>query len=371
MGFLSDVLGLNNSVSTSAPGNQLAPYQQQANQLTGQLQTEAAGGGPNPAQQQFLQNSQAIAQQGATNYAQNRSLNPGLAARMAGNTAANVGQNAAATAGIQQAQQQLAAQGQLSNTIAQQEQAANQASGIAAGIGAGNQQQAGNLVGGILNGAGSAAALLAAYKGGKIQKFDDGGIALSPMGSQFGQPVPAFGLGSNLNFQDNSASLQSGLNSAAAGKPKSATGAALSGIGKGMESSGNPLGNIEGFAGLSRMSKGGKVPAMVSPGEKYLTPGEAKKVASGKADPMKTGKTIPGKAKVAGDSPKNDTVYRKLDDGGVVVNRNTLKSNDPKEIERFVANALQQHMGPQKSDESDFKSALQRAIAGRKKKSAA
>lgn len=86
------------------------------------------------------------------------------------------------------------------------------------------------------------------------------------------------------------------------------------------------------------MARGGQVPAMVSPGEKYLDPREAKEVASGKKSAMKAGETIKGKAKVKGDSLKNDTVPKNLEEGGIVIPRSVMNSKDPKkEAAKFVA----------------------------------
>jgi len=92
------------------------------------------------------------------------------------------------------------------------------------------------------------------------------------------------------------------------------------------------------------MAKGGKVPAMLSPGEVYLEPEQAKKVAKGKADPIKTGRHIPGKAKVKGDSLKNDTVRTTLDAGGVVIPRSVLQSKTPhKDAYKFVNAIISKH----------------------------
>ncbi len=78
------------------------------------------------------------------------------------------------------------------------------------------------------------------------------------------------------------------------------------------------------------MSRGGNVPAMVSPGEIYLSPEEAsspeKAAKSAKKKEMK-GEKIPGKAKVKGDSLKNDTVSKNLEEGGIVIPRS--HSEDP------------------------------------------
>jgi hypothetical protein len=88
-------------------------------------------------------------------------------------------------------------------------------------------------------------------------------------------------------------------------------------------------------------AEGGKVPAMVSPGEKYLPPQEVKKVAAGQKEPHKAGVKIPGQAKVAGDSLKNDTVPMTLEEGGIVIPRSVMNSKDPAEQARkFVAAVL-------------------------------
>ena len=101
-------------------------------------------------------------------------------------------------------------------------------------------------------------------------------------------------------------------------------------------------------ANLSKLAmfaaKGGKVPAMLSPGEVYLEPEQAKKVAKGKADPIKTGRHIPGKAKVKGDSLKNDIVPTTLDAGGVVIPRSVLSSKTPhKDAYKFVNAVISKH----------------------------
>lgn len=86
--------------------------------------------------------------------------------------------------------------------------------------------------------------------------------------------------------------------------------------------------------------KGGeskKVPAMVSPGEVYLPPDAVDRVKHG-ADPLKEGMRIPGKAKVRGDSLKNDTVPATLEEGGVVIDREHVKHPDKARL--FVLKSL-------------------------------
>lgn len=82
----------------------------------------------------------------------------------------------------------------------------------------------------------------------------------------------------------------------------------------------------------SQYAKGGKtkkVAALVSPGETYLRPGQAKDVAKGKANPLKVGERIPGKPSVPGNSYANDTVPKKLEAGGVVIPNSIMQSSDP------------------------------------------
>lgn len=86
-------------------------------------------------------------------------------------------------------------------------------------------------------------------------------------------------------------------------------------------------GGIEELAAL--FASGGKVPAMVSPGEVYLPPKKAQKVAAKGGNPIKEGHKIPGQAKVKGDSYANDTVPAKLEKGGIVIPRSVIQSDDP------------------------------------------
>jgi hypothetical protein len=79
------------------------------------------------------------------------------------------------------------------------------------------------------------------------------------------------------------------------------------------------------------LNKGGTVPALVSPGEEYLEPDEARAVAQGKAHPLKAGKIVPGKAEVKGNSLKNDKVHANLKVGGVVIPRSVMTSKNPAE----------------------------------------
>jgi len=100
----------------------------------------------------------------------------------------------------------------------------------------------------------------------------------------------------------------------------------------------SPLENIVKLAPLIAMAghKGGKVPAIVSPGEIYLNPREAKTVEQKGVNPEEIGHKIPGKAKIKGDSLKNDTVKATLEEGGVVIPRSVVNSGDIEKAKKFV-----------------------------------
>jgi hypothetical protein len=88
----------------------------------------------------------------------------------------------------------------------------------------------------------------------------------------------------------------------------------------------------------NRFARGGAVPAMVSQGERYLPPNEVKKVAKGEKPAIQAGEEIKGKkAKVPGDSLKNDTVPKTLTEGGIVLPRSITQSKTPgKDAQKFV-----------------------------------
>lgn len=102
--------------------------------------------------------------------------------------------------------------------------------------------------------------------------------------------------------------------------------------------SANAFGDSQGMSFMA--AKGGPVKAVVSPGEIYLSPAKVEKVVKGKASPV-DGEKIKGQAKVKGDSLKNDTVPKTLEEGGIVLPRSVTQSKDPaKKASEFVAAIL-------------------------------
>lgn len=272
-------------------------YGQQAG-LANQLLAQTQGYGPNPAQAQLAQNTgQNVANQAALMASQRgASANPALLARQAAMQGANTQQQAVGQAATLGAQQQLSAQnalaqqqGQMQNqnlqgqSILQGGQAAQNTAINAGQLGAqninantanANAAAAGQGVGGLLSGAGAALSSLF-YKGGEVKKMADGGYVNDNIGiANYAAPVIA------------------------ADNPFAGPSQGSQAMGKGIGSLGSTL-----AGGL--LSKGGPVPEMLQGG------------------------SVPGKAKVKGDSPKNDIVPTELSPGEVVLPRSVTESDDP------------------------------------------
>lgn len=340
------------------------------------------------AAQQGAQTQQQSAGQAATLQA-NQSLN--ALGQMGGIAGQQAQQQAAATGALTNAQQ--SEQGQLLGSINSQNQANVNMQGNVntanAGL-AGQQMGAqGNLLGGVFQGAGSAVKGLLGAEGGKVPKMYAGAgyVQTNDSAPQAGSYAPAGGVDwskpppssvapAPTPAPTNSASASPSPTSSDSSGPQSSVGKALTGysavgntIGQGIgagitalfgpsavqqgtpdpfnSSSAPTVGDSAGSAPMPGQqtlqpqgyAKGGKVPALLSPGERYLTPQQAKSAAQGKVNPMNAGKKIPGKPKVPGakNSYANDTVKATLEEGGIVIPRSITQGPNPHwEAMRFV-----------------------------------
>lgn len=310
----------------------------------------ASGQGPNPAQAMLAQQtSNNIANQAALMAGQRGSnANAGLIARQAAMQGGNLQQQAVGQGATLQAQQSLNALGQQGGIAGQQ--VGNQASAI--------QNYNSNLLGGI--GAQNNAAVANASQQNHANAGIQGQIAsgqqqmLGNLTNAVGAGltgIPMGGGGSPVSSQP--ATWSSGGNDAAWMKYAAPAGLAHGGkvpnYAEGGEIQEPSPGYVVSFLskkGPIKFAAGGKVPAMVSPGEGYLTPEKAKAVAQGKADAISSAEKIPGKPKVAGakDSYKNDTVKKTLDEGGVVIPRSKMLADDAHaQSQKFVAAVMGKH----------------------------
>ncbi len=354
----------NTGVQNSMQSQQqlLAALQQQGglgnqSQVYNQLQGVAAGTGPNPAQAMLNQQTGAnIASQASLMAGQRGSgANSGMMARQIANQGANTQQQAVGQGATMQANQSLNAlgqAGQMANTMAGQQIGQTNANTQA------NQAYQGNLLGAqgnFNNAVQSGQSSINAANAGLANTNMQGqqgmiGGALNTIGGKFnmaegGAVGPQSALGQFLT------TVQAGpgpvdvepqftpkkhKEAAAPGAPKMPVGSGGGAMAGGADASG-----LAG-AGMMVAAQGGRVPAMVSPGEVYLPPDKVKQVAQG-ANPMKVGEKIGGKPAVGGakNSYANDTVKKDLQAGGIVVPRSETKSKNPdKASADFVAKIL-------------------------------
>lgn len=331
-----------------------------------QLQNQANGTGPNPAQAMLANSTGAnVANQAALMASQRGAgANPALLARQAAMQGSNIQQQAAGQGAALQAQQSMNALGQLGNLanqqVGQQANATNAFSqsalqgqqNVLGGQGAfnnalvgsqssvnaanaGNNQSKNNMIGNVIGGL--TGGLGAALQLGKGKKDDTD----APMGSSDptgnlaggdtaeigdvlaagGGMITSDGPQSNAGryFMDQQDALGAPSMTPASAPARSSDGGAD--MMKGLISLGAKVAPM--------LANGGKVPAMVSPGEKYLSPDKVSKVANG-ANPMSIGEEVPGKAKVSGakNSYANDTVPATLEEGGIVIPRSITQGKD-------------------------------------------
>jgi hypothetical protein len=353
---------------------------QQQMMLGRELSGAVQGQGPSVAQAQLAETTgQNVARQGAMLAGQRgASANVGLMGRNIAQQAAQTQQQAAGQAATLRAQEQLAARQQLAalsgqqlgqvqgaqqlgiqgTTAAQQNilDAIARRNATQAAIASGNQQFQSGLVGGLIGGVGQVIGLA---EGGEVTKDkEDEKEKEETAGQRFAKGFQSGMMGAQTNYQTGAqAGMGAGkaVGSALAGlfKPgvKGQTQGGYAGANLGvptqMPAPVNPMVTPQTIGQMQipqyqpGFAEGGKVPAMVSPGEKYLPPQEVKKVAAGQKEPHKAGVKIPGQAKVAGDSLKNDTVPMTLEEGGIVIPRSVMNSKDPAEQARkFVAAVL-------------------------------
>lgn len=144
----------------------------------------------------------------------------------------------------------------------------------------------------------------------------------------------------------------SGLTGAAESNPLS--GMTGEGLGKGLTMIAAEGGEIPhyGLGGLLKLAalfaQGGKVNAMISPGERVVPPHLVEAVRNGKLKASKVAPKVPGKAKVKGDNLKNDVVPAKLAEGSVVIKRTKADNDaDAREFLLALKKEKAQKEGPQ------------------------
>ncbi len=361
---------------------------QQQQQLANALGQQAAGQGPNPAQQQFKQNVDAGTQAAAGTIASQKGISPALAAELIARQQGGAMQNAAGTAATLQAQQQLAAQQALMQQQAQMQGVAGQQ--VANQIGGQNfltnatQGQQNQLVGSYQNtqgqnvnamtGAANINAQQDAAKQARSSAITGGllNAAGTIGGAMLGGPVGAIAGGA----------LAKGVGDFSAG---SGAGAASLTMPSSTPSQG-PL-PTSSF----HLAEGGKIEKMAAGGMAKMSPSleaihniyHGPLMAEGGQATMRTmpmkamqgyssfveGGNVPGKPKVEHNSYSNDTVPAMLSPGEIVIPLDELNKGNPGDAAKaFVLKELDKRGKDSGSDEKEeFKKALKSAISKRGK----
>ncbi len=297
-----------------------------------QLQGVANGTGPNPAQAMLNQTTgQNVANQAALMAGQRGAAsNVGLIAREAAQQGAGIQQNAAGQAATLQANQSLNAlnsEGAIAGQqVGETQEALNSASTAASNnqgqlLGAENAYNSaitagqGNVNTNNVTGQGQILSAIAPLAAGAFN-----GAGTSTVNSSLPSTNTGPSLGANTTFAPSTIKYSSG-----------------GPVYKNPPMTGEHASHVANF-----LSQGGKVPAMVSPKEVYLSPEKVKRVLEG-ADPLKIGDRFQGKAKVKGDSRKNDTIPTTLEEGGVVIPRS--HAMDSEKAELFTRRAVHMKRG--------------------------
>ncbi len=290
--------------------------------LAQQLLAQTQGQGPSLANQQLALATNRNNQQAAGQIASQRGLNPALAARLIAQNQASNNQTAAGQSGLLRTQEELNAQNALANVYGQQANnaisggsLANQNLGINQNAAATQNQQ----IIGAHNNADTLNQKTGAENAAAAQQATGG--FLNGLGGALTKLAP---LGATIATGGAAAPLMAGE---------------AGGLGAGLLMASHG-------AEVPAFLKGGKVPAVVSPGERVLDPHEAEEVRNHDKNPSKMGHKVPGKAKVDGDSPENDTVPAKLKPGAVVIPRSVENSEDPEHKGREFIKALRDHKEP-------------------------
>jgi hypothetical protein len=282
------------------------------------LQTQMNGGGPNLANS-LLSNAtgQNVSNQAALMASQRGTgSNAGLIARQAAQAGAATQQAAAGQASVNRQNQQLGAESGLASTYGQ--------IGNEAGQNLSTQQQAQANQNYTVVGATNSA------------NATNAGIAVG-------------------NTQNQMAALQ-GIGQAAVGALAEGGSIDEDGVHSSKDYSSELPEHLRGVSEIyhkhmsHKFAKGGKVKALVSPGEKILEPKDVKKFAEGKGSPMELGKTVPGKPKVPGpiNSYANDTVPKNLKVNSVVVPRSETQSKNPDKNSAKFVRAVIENQGKKK-----------------------
>lgn len=331
-----------------------------------QLQGVVNGTGPNPAQAMLNQATGAniVGQASLMAGQRGSSANPGLVARNAARAGGDINQQSAGQAATMQANQSLNALNAAGNIAGQQV-------GNQIGATQGYMQGAENEQMGVLNSAAGLQANVNNANAGLVgatmgQQASIGSSMSKSMGSMMGMGAEGgkpemmprkMAAGGGLQFQNTPGALQIDANGplssvgqyfsqianidkggpaqvAAVQQPKTTSGTEQPwDMGGGVDHGDVQQNTPDNSPGVGVeptfvAAYGGKVPVMLSKGEKVVAPKDVRAVAAGKKSPM-SAKTVPGKPKHPGNDYRNDVVPADLPEGAIVIPNKILQGKSP------------------------------------------
>lgn len=379
---------LTNQFMDEANGRGPNVAQNQLNQATGvNVSNQAAlmagqrGASANPAliarqaAQQGAATQQAAAGQAATLGAQQQIAAQQNAASLANTQISQSGQALSSNAQAQQGEQNIL---QNSNTATNNANVGMQSNinTTNAATAASNASGIGGLIGGAISGAG---AIFSAFAdGGEVKPSGNDLIKGNPLVQPMAAAAPQSFVGNYLSGgptaaggpatsgpagfgaydtsaeQKNISDGMKGIAQYANSTPAAVGSAGFIPGGGYNDASSLPIGSTataggaaDGLMGLGALAAQGgiaahgTVQAMVSPGERYLSPKDVKEVAKGKKAPLAAGEKIPGRPEFKGNDYRNDVVPKKLQEGGIVIPNKILQSKNPgHEAKKFVIKVL-------------------------------
>lgn len=294
-------------------------YNSNANQgqLAQMLQTQIAGGGPNPAQDQLNQTTSRNMANVGSQLASTKGINQAQAGRLAAMQGANMNQDAAGQAATMRSNQILGQQNSLQNLY-------------------NTQSQQGLSLQQILQGANAQ----------QNQAINTGSLGVQ-------------GINSGVATQ-NAAANQKLVGSVTGGGADTATSMLGGGGGGAMDSSGEWKGGIIGMAdggqvqdetqlqttlppllNAQAVNENSTAPAAPTPAPSKSSGGGGGAGIGSLIALLQQGGYVPGRAQVSGDSPKNDKVHTMLSPGEIVIPRSKAKSAD--KAKAFIDDLLSHH----------------------------
>jgi hypothetical protein len=320
-----------------AQENALAVNPQQQS-LVNTLSAAVAGNGPSVAENQLRRATDQNVQQTAGLIASQRGMNPALAARIAAGAGARASQDVAGQAATLRAQEQIAARGQLGDVLNQMGQGATSITGTAGTLQ--NAQNTGRIQN-TLGREGINAGVAAGNQGADLeaQRINAGVAAGNQQANLDAQRINA-GVGAN------NAEYQSRVT----GGLLSGAGAALGSVFSDERVKRDVVRHAdEVIPGVPRATfeyrgqPGVEYEGVIAQDVERVAPGlvgetrEGVKVVPPALAPRPVA-VVPGRARVAGDSPKNDTVPILASPEEIVLPRSVTKAPDaPERAAEFVA----------------------------------